>query len=224
MDDAARPIEPLRLEDAWPLFGLRIRTPRLELRLPTDDGLLPLLAVALDGIHPPEEMPFGVAWTDAPRPAFERGFLQHHWQMRAGWSPQRWQLNLVAVVDGAIVGSQSIHAEDFAIHRVVDTGSWLGRRWQGRGLGKEMRHGVLGFAFEGLGARWAESGAFLDNAASNAVSRALGYEENGRGSYAPRGEAREMQKWRLAADVWRLRPHPEVAIEGLEACRDLFGA
>jgi RimJ/RimL family protein N-acetyltransferase len=180
--------------------------------------------VALDGVHPPEAMPFAVPWTDKPRPAFEREFLQHHWLMRGSSTPARWQINLVAVADGSIVGSQSIHAEAFATHRVVDTGSWLGRRWQGRGLGKEMRHAVLGFAFDGLGARWAESGAFLDNEASNAVSRALGYEENGRGSYAPRGEAREMQKWRLAADVWRARPHPEVTIEELEGCRDLFGA
>ena len=205
------------------MFGLRIRTPRLELRLPTDDELLRLIEVALEGIHDPAEMPFAIPWTDQPRPVFERSFLQHHWLMRGTWTPARWQLNLITVVDGAIAGSQAIRAEDFAVHRSVDTGSWLGRRWQGRGLGKEMRHAVLAFAFDGLGARFAESGSFLDNHASAAVSRALGYEENGRGSYAPRGEAREMQRWRLSADTWRSRPHPEVTIEGLEACRDMFG-
>ena len=215
---------PVRLEDAWPLFALRIRTARVELRLPTDDELVALIRVALEGIHDPVDMPFGIAWTDTPRPAFEREFLQHHWSMRATWSATRWQLNLVAVADGAIVGSQSVRGEGFAIHRTVDTGSWLGRRWQGQGLGKEMRHGALAFAFDGLGARWAESAAFLDNRASSAVSRALGYEENGRGSYAPRGEAREMQRWRLAADAWRSRPHPAVTVEGLEACREMFGA
>ncbi len=51
------------LESAWPLFGLRLRSARLELRLPTDDDLLELLDVAKSGIHPPGEMPFGAAWS-----------------------------------------------------------------------------------------------------------------------------------------------------------------
>jgi hypothetical protein len=49
-----------------PLFGLRLRTPRLELRLPTDDELVELRELAHAGVHPPDEMPFAVAWTDAP--------------------------------------------------------------------------------------------------------------------------------------------------------------
>ena len=212
------------LEDAWPLFGLRIRTHPIELRLPTDDELLELLELALDGIHDPAEMPFAIAWTDLPRPAFERNFLQHHWAMRGAWSPERWQLNLMAVADGRVVGAQTVRADDFAIHRSVHTGSWVGRRYQGQGFGKAMRNAVLGFAFDGLGSRFAESGAFIDNEASNAVSRALGYEENGRGSYAPRGVAREMQHWRMSADAWRARARPAVEIEGLDRCRELFGA
>lgn len=216
---------PLRLSlaDAWPLFGLRIRTERIELRLPTDDELLELLALALEGIHDPVEMPFAIPWTDKPRPDFEREFLQHQWTMRGGWSPARWQLNLVAVAGERVVGAQTVRADDFAIHHTVHTGSWVGRRHQGQGFGKAMRNAVLGFAFDGLGARYAESGAFLDNEASDAVSRGLGYEENGRGSYAPRGVAREMQHWRMSADAWRARPRPAVAIEGLDACRELFG-
>ena len=41
------------LTDAWPLFGLRLRTEHLELRLPTDDELIELLDLARAGIHPP---------------------------------------------------------------------------------------------------------------------------------------------------------------------------
>ena len=82
---------------------------------------------------------------------------------------------------------QGMHARGFAARRTVDTGSWLGQDYQGRGFGKEMRAAVLALAFDGLGARLAETEAFLDNAASNAVSRALGYEENGFGSLAPEG-------------------------------------
>jgi RimJ/RimL family protein N-acetyltransferase len=87
-----------------------------------------------------------------------------------------------------------------------------------------MRGAVLSFAFDGLGARVAESSAFLDNAASNGVSRKLGYEDNGRGSLAPEGIARETQRFRMTVEAWRSRPRQPVTIEGLDACRELFGA
>jgi len=211
------------LEAVWPLFQLRIRSEHLVLRLPTDDDLVPLLAVAKAGIHPPDEMPFGVAWTSAEGPAFDQGFLAHHWDGRARWSVDEWRLNLMVEMDGRPIGAQSVEARAFPTHRTVDTGSWLGRAFQGRGLGKEMRSAVLAFAFDGLGARFAESAAFLDNAASNAVSRGLGYDENGRGSLAPEGIARETQKFRMSAERWRSRERPPVVIEGLDACREMFG-
>jgi RimJ/RimL family protein N-acetyltransferase len=224
--DAAdpRPLAVTTLVDAWPLFGLRIRSKRLVLRLPTDVDLLALLDVAKAGIHPADEMPFGVAWSVEPSPAFERGFVAHHWVSRGGWSVDDWALNLLVESDGQSIGSQSIVAKAFAVHRTVDTGSWLGRAYQGHGFGKEMRSAVLAFAFDGLGARYAESSAFLDNAASNAVSRGLGYEDNGRGALAPQGVSRETQRFRMSAEGWRSRPRPPVTIDGLDLCRELFGA
>jgi hypothetical protein len=47
----------------WPLTGLRLRTPRLELRWPTVSDLDELAALAVDGVHDPDVQPFGVAWT-----------------------------------------------------------------------------------------------------------------------------------------------------------------
>jgi RimJ/RimL family protein N-acetyltransferase len=212
------------LETAWPLFGLRIHSEHLVMRLPTDDDLLALMDVAKAGIHPPGEMPFGVAWSVLPSPDFERGMLQHHWRTRGSWTPEAWTLDLLVEMDGRPIGAQGLHANDFAIHRTVDTGSWLGQAFQGRGLGKEMRSAVLSLAFDGLEARVAESAAFLDNLASSGVSRALGYAQNGRGSLAPQGVSRETQRFRMTVDDWRSRPRPPVAIDGLEACRELFGA
>lgn len=211
------------IEDAWPLFRLRIRSEHLVLRLPTDDDLPGMLALARAGIHPPDEMPFGLAWTDVKGTAFDRSFLQHHWGWRGRWRPEEWWLNLMVEWQGRPIGAQTISGEDFAVHRTVDSGSWLGLAYQGRGFGKEMRSAVLSFAFDGLGARVATSSAFLDNAASNAVSRSLGYEENGRGSLAPRGVARETQLFRMSVETWHSRPRPSIEIEGLEACREMFG-
>jgi RimJ/RimL family protein N-acetyltransferase len=212
------------LGELWPLFGLRLRTSRLELRLPTDDELPALMAVARDGIHPPDEMPFAVPWTRATGAEFERGFLQHHWRIRGAWSPEDWALNLAAYRDGEPVGSQTVGAESFAVRGVVDTGSWLGQRFQGHGLGKEMRAGVLALAFDGLGAREARSEAFEDNPASAAVSRALGYEQDGDEWKVVEGRPRRAQRFRITRERWAARPRLEAALAGLEPCRSLFGA
>jgi hypothetical protein len=44
-----------------PLFGLTLRTPRLCLRLGTREEVNALGRLARRGIHPPDEMPFGIA-------------------------------------------------------------------------------------------------------------------------------------------------------------------
>lgn len=207
----------------WPLYDLRLRTPALELRLPDEDELVGLCQVAKAGIHDPNVMPFGVAWTDNPSPRFERGFIQFHWGTRARWSPADWSLQLAVFHRGEPIGMQDLHATDFPVLRQVNTGSWLGRPFQGRGLGKQMRAAALHLAFAELDAQVAYSGAFLDNPASLAVSEALGYEPNGIRRMAPRGEPREQRDLRLTRHRWEAHRRCEVAVEGLASCRDMFG-
>ena len=206
----------------WPLFGLRVITPRLELRYPDDDLVVALADLAAKGIHDPASSPFGVPWTDTPSPQLERSSLQHYWLARAKWSPDDWHLPMAVVVDGAPAGTQELFAARFAKTKVVNTGSWLGREFQGRGLGKEMRAAVLHLGFEGLGADRAESGAWHDNAASLGVSRALGYEENGDQVAMRRDVADRQVRLVLTRERWQRRGNIE--IEGLELCREMFGA
>jgi len=212
----------------WPLFDLRLRASspeigQIELRLPTQDEHLELSAVAKAGIHPPDEMPFGIAWTDKPSPRFEREAFQHHLLQIATWRPEDWRLLLGVWVEGRIAGVQEIGADDFAHERLVRTGSWLGRSFQGRGMGKLMRQAVLALAFDHLGAEVAESAGFLDNPQSLGVSRAVGYLDNGIGRLAPRGEPRDLQRFRMTLVEWRGRRRPTVEVEGLEGCLELFG-
>src|SRR5258708_18823883 len=109
-----------------PLFALRLRTPRLELRLPRGDELLRFAHLARAGIHPPETMPFRVAWTDAAGAAdFLDQFIAHHDEGRASWQPGRWGLNLGVWAEGEPAGSQTIEAEAFAEKRNVITSSLL---------------------------------------------------------------------------------------------------
>jgi RimJ/RimL family protein N-acetyltransferase len=208
----------------WPLNDVRLRTERLELRLPDEDEIGELCRVAKAGIHPPGEMPFGVAWSTRPSPHFEREFVQWHWNQRADWTPEAWSLELTVFLDGRPIGSQTLAARQFATFRSVSTGSWLGRELQRRGLGKEMRGAVLALGFDGLGAEVATTEAFLDNPASAGVSRSLGYRPNGAGSIAPEGVARPTERFLMTRADWLGRPRPTVDIEGLEGLRDMFGA
>ncbi len=211
------------LRDIWPLYDLRLRTGELVLRMPTEAELPAFIEVARAGVHPPEEMPFGVAWTDKPSPRFEREFYQFHMGTRFRWDPADWTLTLGVWAADEPAGFQDLMAHGFATYRTVGTGSWLGMPFQGRGVGKLMRQAVLALAFDHLGAEVAVSKALLENPASMGVSLGIGYERNGYGRLAPRGEAREAQRFRMTLEGWRSRPRPEVVVEGLEGCLDLFG-
>jgi RimJ/RimL family protein N-acetyltransferase len=196
------------------LRALRVRTPRLELRLPTREELVALADLARAGIHPPERMPFYVPWSDrAQLPEFSDEFVAHHVDGLAAWSDDAWTLNLAAFHDGRPIGIQSLRRAGDA----VDTGSWLGAAWQDRGLGTEMRAGALELAFRGLGYPAATSGAFVDNPQSQRVSEKLGYRVVGRATHAPRDEPVEELLYRLDRDDWRC-PVP-VELAGVEAAR-----
>jgi RimJ/RimL family protein N-acetyltransferase len=203
-----------------PLYGLRVRTPRLELRVPSDMELHELYELAAAGIHPPELMPFAVAWTDD---LSREGFIAYHRSMRETWKPELWTLDLGTWADGVLVGVQGIGAEAFAERRTIGTGSWLGSRHQGSGIGTEMRAAVLEFAFGFLGARVVTSAAFETNAASLRVSEKLGYSIAGRESLSPRGTPQPHLLLRLEREDWTAPPMP-VVVEGLEPCFPLFGA
>lgn len=203
-----------------PLFGLRLRTPRLELRVPDEAALEQLYEVAAAGIHPPEEMPFGVAWTDD---LTREAFLDYHRSLRESWSPVAWRFDFGVWAEGDLVGVQGIAADRFAEERVVHTGSWLGARFQGRGIGTEMRTAVLELSFGPLGARAVTSSAFETNAASRRVSEKLGYAIVGRNTMSPRGVPQPHLLLRLERERWRGAPFA-VEIEGAEACLPLFAA
>ncbi len=209
----------------WPIFGLTLTTPRLVLRPPTDDDFPGLLAAIDAGIHDPSVMPFLLAWTDKPREERERDSVQWWWRQRAEWKPDDWSLPLGVFLDGRAVGMQDMAARQYAVLRVVDTGSWLTQDVQGQGLGKEMRAAALHLAFECLGAEVAESGAFTDNASSLGVSRALGYVDNGTHRHAPRGTAVTTQYLKLTREAWleRRDSMPPVEVSGLEPCLPMFG-
>lgn len=163
------------LVDLYPPFGLHVVAGPLELRGLTDDLLLELCDVAERGIHEPGEMPFFFPWTDAPPGRLAQNTAAYHWGKRSTFSPDEFALDLAVLLDGRVIGTQGVAARHFPVTRTGETGSWLGREVQGRGLGTAVRRAFCALLFDHLGFEEITSAAFLDNPASLAVSRKVGY-------------------------------------------------
>ncbi|WP_321163268.1 GNAT family N-acetyltransferase [Agrococcus pavilionensis] len=213
----------MTLEEIWPLLGLRLTTPRLELRPLADDDIPHYVAAAASGIHDhAPRTPFGRPWDEAPDMAARSA--RWIWQSRVRADRDDWVVMLGVWADGALIGAQDVAARRFPAERTVGTGSWLRRDAQGRGYGTEMRLAALLWAFDSLGAEVAETTAYDWNAASLGVSRALGYQPNGESRHSPReGVVERELNLRLTADALR-RPEWTLGIEGGEAAARFLGA
>ena len=212
------------LRDCFPVLGLRLTTPRLELRLPDDAQLDALAGLVAGGVHAPDEMPFTTSWTEWPPELRARRTVQAHWTALGALGADQWKLGLVVLHDGVVVGQQELRATGFPVRREVSTGSMLGLAHHGKGIGTEMRAAVLHLAFAGLGAEDATSVAFVDNTASIAVSRRLGYQPDGVQRDNRRDGSAMSQRMRLSASAWRAHASIPVRMEGVEACREILGA
>jgi RimJ/RimL family protein N-acetyltransferase len=204
------------ISDVWPLFGLRLATPRLELRPIRDEDIPAAVEAAGSGIHDAGRNPFSTPWTELPAEELGPNMARWYWRCRAECTPESWTLLLGIWHDGEFVGCQDVGAKNFAALKTASTGSWLKQSVHGRGLGKEMRAAVALYAFDWLGAEAAESEAALWNEASLGVSRALGYELNGitRKAWGPKVET--VQHVRLTPETFK-RPDWTLQVEGHEA-------
>ena len=80
------------LRDLWPLYDLRITSGDLVLRYPTEAELPAFADIIEGGLHPPGEMPFGMAWTDAPTEQRNVGSYQWWTGSRGRFAAAAWTL------------------------------------------------------------------------------------------------------------------------------------
>ena len=208
----------------YPLLNVEIRTPKLTLLGASDDLLERLVPIIREGVVMPGQAPFDdpmSLYEDSPQREWK--WLRAIWAGRARAGPQWWRFYFVVVVDGNPIGMQDLIGTDFAALGTVSTFSWLQPSSRRLGLGTEMRSAILHLAFAGLGAREASSEAFTDNDASNAVSRALGYEPNGTTWATRRGDPALLNAWKLARKQWERSRRDDIQLTGVEACWPVLG-
>lgn len=221
---AASPASDDALADLYPPLRLRVTSGDLELRLLRDADLPWYAALLHEPVFADPSAEHVFAWWVPDVEERVRGAIRFQWQVRASIEPAAWELAFGLFHEGRLIGMQSLLARDFAVRRIVSSGSWLTRAEQGRGFGKRMRQMVLVFAFDHLGARRAETGAVLGNEPSFGVSRACGYRTNGFETIVEGGRAKEVQRFALDPDEF-VRPAESVQVSGLDGeLRAMLGA
>lgn len=194
-------------EIKYPPFGLQLSDGDLLLRIAEDSDLLHLCSVRETDIFAPN-CPWVFPWIQQDNVALSTA--QFQWGLRASNSPSNWALSFVAYWGGEFVGSIDMRAVNFKEKSCIETGSYVLRRFQGRGLGKRMRALVATYAFDFLGARELQTTWHPLNSASGGVSRALGYEVTGRTECGehdrPEVHARLMPE--------RFEARPELSVSG----------
>jgi RimJ/RimL family protein N-acetyltransferase len=208
--------------DIWPLLGVRLSVSDVELAAIDDATALDLGRLAASGIHG-DSLPFQRPWTRGTPLEVARSVYTYQSGLRSRCTPEHWALEFAARLDGTLIGVQALEADDFPTTRSAESGSWLGRDWQGRGIGTLLRIAILSLAFDGLGANEVRTSAWADNAASNAVTRKLGYEPNGEQVLDREGSATVLKRYRLDRAKWAQRPaelRQHVQMDGLDAVRD----
>ena len=210
----------------WPFFGLRITTPRLELRMPDDEDLAELFEAARAGIHPADEMPFGVPWTDGlSEPDGAGQFLAYHWTARGALSPESWALNFAVVADGRVVGIQELMVAGLRRQPQRDQRLLADRLRPGtRDRRRDARRRAPPRLRRARRARGATS-AWVDNAASQRVSPARSATSPTASCLmARRGEPTRHLRYRLTREAWQRNHFDGIEIHDLEPCLALLGA
>jgi RimJ/RimL family protein N-acetyltransferase len=206
----------------WPMFDIRLTTPDLHLRHLTEADLAPLAAILPDDA---EQDPSSTSYPGLDRDR-NRGVVVHqdYWRARGSWRPESWALSFGVFRDGELVGYQGLEGDDFARLRTVDSSSFLTTAVRGQGLGKQTRAAVLALAFGALGARFAITSAWTDNHASLAVSRALGYVNNGLSAHRRGETVGEMAHMRLTREQWLTTGWGDrVVVAGVDECMTFLG-
>jgi RimJ/RimL family protein N-acetyltransferase len=168
-------------------------------------------------------MPFVTPWTRFDPPKLEQEALRFHWRSRAETQPDSFRIPLTVFRGGELVGASQVGAGNFAALRWFETGSWLGQRFQGQGVGKQVRRATLTCGFDDLGAMLAATAAWHSNPASLGVTRSLDYTQQGRDRQLHDNAATDLLRFDMTREhLNTIRPNG-VTFFGLDPTREFLG-
>lgn len=210
------------LEEIWPPYGLVVRAGELTMTALRESDVPEVVALVEAGIHDPDAMPFSFPWTRAPAEEIPGNYMRFFGRTLAGTGDGNAALELVVRRGGEIVGLQALNGQDVRTTRRLESGSWLGRRFQGQGIGLAMRQAICAVAFDHLGLDAVTSGAWADNPRSLRISERVGYRVTAREQWDREGEPCEMVLVELLPEHFVPGPDP-VEVEGAEPLRRFLG-
>ena len=111
----------------------------------------------------------------------------------------------------------SIEADAFPNRRSAETGSWVGRRYQRQGIGREVRHAALHLIFAGFDADQATTQAWHDNTASLGVTRSLPYVQTGSSLQQRRERPDTMLEFAMSRAQWNTARREDIDLIGIDA-------
>lgn len=212
------------MDDGWPVSGLRIVTQDLLLRPMTEADLRDVADNLPDDVTlDPSLRRFPTLTTLAAR---RTAVHQGYWRSLGTWTTDEWQLPFVVVLADQIIGVQTLEGARFQATRTVDSASHLAVAARGRGLGRQMRRGILALAFGHLGAARAVTSAWHHNHASLGVSRRLGYRVTGQTDEPSdtRPGTDTMLHLELSRSDWESGDLADgVEVRGFAGCEPYFG-
>lgn len=165
----------MQLNGRWPEKGI-IHTEGIVTLTWIDDELLGELAeLAAEGIFPQPYPSYAFGWARGDAETVWGNVIEYQRGVRTTCGPEEWRLECAVIVDKQPVGVVGIGAREWGERKVAVSGSWLGRRYQGRGIGFAAARGLLRVYFDQLGGQEARRLVYPENTASLRVGEKLGY-------------------------------------------------
>jgi putative acetyltransferase len=130
----------------------------------------------------------------------------HRARLADSFAPGKVDLNLVAEMNGKVVGGSGLHPVGVALRRrhVMTIGISVIREAQGQGVGTALMQAMCDYADRWMGTLRIELTVYVDNAAAIALYRKFGFEAEGR----HRGYAMRDGSYVDALAMARVHPNP----------------
>lgn len=165
----------MELNGKWPASGI-IHTEENVTLAWIDDGLLGELAgLAAEGIFSQPYPSYAFPWAKGDAETIRRNVVEYQRGVRTTCGPEEWRLECAVIVDKQPAGVVGIGASEWRTRKAAVSGSWLGRRYQGRGIGFTAARGLLRVYFDELGGDEARRVVYPENVASLRVGEKLAY-------------------------------------------------